>query len=210
MNYPALHQQRRRRHRVTTTLVGAVLGALMAWMTGHEMANALKRSQLQHTQLQAQWLELSQQSRQQQQREGAAEKNRQQVQFLNSISRQHQAWAALHEGLQKQTQGASWRLSRLQLESGQLTLSGWSSDLDSLSAVRKDLTAYLQVHVAVPVVANDPSGDLLRQTSISTRGTLASKGPLDASGIEFVWQSHWLGLKPPGTSVRQPAHGTRP
>lgn len=182
----------------------------MAWMTGHGMADALKRSQLQHTQLQAQWLALSQQSRQQQQKEDAAEKNRQQVQFLNSISRQHQAWAALHEGLQKQTQGTSWRLLRLQLESGQLTLSGWSSDLDSLSAVRKDLTAYLQAHVVVPVVANDPSVDLLRQTSISTRGTLASKGPLDAGGIEFVWQSPWPGLQPPGISVRQPAHGTRP
>lgn len=210
LSYPALDQKRRRRHRVTTTLAGLLLGALMAWITGHVMSDALQRSQLAHVQLQAQWSELSQQSRQQQQREVAAEKNRQQEQHLHWISRQHQAWSALDEGLQRQSQDASWRLSRLQLESGQLTLSGWSRDVDSLSAVRKDLSGHLFAHIPFPIAANDPPVELLRQTSISTRVALDPKGPLEAGGLEFVWESPWPGPKSLGTSARQPAHGSRP
>jgi hypothetical protein len=210
LNYPALRQQRRKKHRVITSLAGLALGTGMTWATVQGLEGALKRWRLQHSQLQAQWIQLSQQIKQEQQKAVAFEKKQQQVQHLSGITQQHQAWAALNEALRSEAADVTWRLSRLQMESGQLELSGWSRDFDSLSATRQKLTTHLQNHVSEPEAASPLPGDLVRQTSIATRGAHTHVRAEEVMGIEVVWVSPWPVFKPWNAIARPSDTRARP
>ena len=210
LNYPALRQRRRRRHQVITSLAGWVIGSLMAWATVHGLEGSLKRWRMQHAQFQAQWIERSQQLRQEQQRVMALERNRQEAQYLSLITRQHQAWTALNEVLRSEAAGTSWRLSRLQLESGKLELNGWSRDFDSLGDTRQKLMGNLQGHLPQPDVAGYPPLELVRQTSVTTRGGHDNERVEEAIGVEFVWVSSWPALKSLNAAARSSGIGARP
>lgn len=210
LNYPALRQKRRRKHRISSSIAGLLLGLGLAWATVQAMQSALQRWRMQHVQLQAQWNERSQQLQHAQQQAVAIDQQRQQVQQLGGITRQHQAWAALDEALRRQAADVSWRLSRLHMESGKLELSGWSRDFDRLNATRQTFTAHLQDPLSEPGATRPLPGDLVRQTSVATRGAHAQDSAEQVMGIEFVWLSPWPVFKPLNASARPVDTAARP
>lgn len=210
LNYPALRQQRRRRHRITTSFAGLLLGLGLAWATAEAMQSALQRWRMQHVQLQAQWNERSQQLQHAKQQAVAIDQQRQQVQQLGWITRQHQAWAALNEALRSQAADVSWRLSRLHMESGKLELSGWSRDFDRLNATRQTLTAHLQGPLSEPGATRPLPGDLVLQTSVANRGAHAQDSAGQLMGVEFVWLSPWPVFKPLNATARPADTAARP
>jgi hypothetical protein len=234
LNYPALHQQRRRRHRITTSLAGLVVGALMAGASLFWMERSLQGLRLQQAHLQAQWGEASQQLKLEQQQVAARESSRQQTQHLRQVLEQHQAWTALHQALHSEAQEDSWRLVRLQLASGKLELSGWSRDFEALNASRHRLTDLLQKawpetlflanaanvatheaqHVAPSSVKgpapSSVSAERVRQTSVSVRVGPHFERSQDAAGLEFVWVSPWPTFKPMAASAQSMAQGAAP
>lgn len=210
LNYPTLHQQRRRRQRVITTLAGLVVGALMAAATLNWLEGSLQLLRMQHAQLQAQWLQVSQQLKREQQQVAARDAHRQQALFLQQITQQHQAWDALYEVLLSQVDHASWRLSRLQLESGKLELVGWSRDFEHLNATRGKLMTHLQSQLPEPLPSSVAAQDLVRQTSVVSRVDPGHGGALDAVGVEFVWASRWPLLQSSSPPAQKTASGDRP
>jgi hypothetical protein len=233
LNYPALHQQRRRRHRIATSLVGLAAGALMAGLSGVAMERSLQGLRLQKADLQAQWGQASQQLRLEKQQVAARENSRLQTQHLRQVSAQQQAWTALHQALLSEAQEGSWRLERLQLEPGKLELSGWSPDFDALNASRHRLTSQLQAAWPEPVVpatangapqedqqltpsavkglaSNTPLTERVRQTSVSVRGGSSPDSSKEAAGLDFVWVSPWPTFKPMAAAAKPTAQGTSP
>jgi hypothetical protein len=210
LNYPTLHQQRRRRHRAITTLAGLVVGALLAAATLKGLEGSLQHLRLQQAQLQAQWLKVSQERKREQQQVAAREAHRQQALFLQQITQQHQAWAALYEVMLSQVDHAAWRLSRLQLESGKLELVGWSRDFEHLNATRGKLMTHLQSHLPEPLPSSLAPQDLVRQTSVVSRVDPGHGGALDAKGVEFVWVSRWPVLQPSSPPAQKTGSGDRP
>lgn len=210
LNYPALHQQRRRRHRTITTLAGLAVGTLMAAVTLDGLDKSLQRVRLQHTQLQAQWQAVSQQRQREQLQVAARDAHRLQAQHLQQITQQHQAWAALYGVLRSQAQDASWRLSRLQLESGRLELGGWGRDYEHVNATRQQLSSHLQAHLPAPVSSSQAAVDLVRQTSVVARVAAGQASPADGMGLEFAWVSAWPVFLPPGSTAPKPGAGARP
>lgn len=212
LNYPTLHQQRRRRQRTITTLAGLAAGASMAAATFQGLNTSLQDLRAQQGHLQAQWLQASQAMKREQQEVAARDAHRQQAQHLQHIMQQHQAWAALYEALLSQAQDGSWRLSRLQLASGTLELGGWSRDFEHLNAAREKLMTHLQGHLPAPspVPATQAPVDLVRQTSLVTRVEPSLGGAVDAMGVEFAWVSPWPTLPPSGLPAQRPGAGGRP
>lgn len=238
LNYPALHQQRRKRHRILTSLAGLAVGALMAGASLYGMERSLQGLRLQQSHLQAQWGEASQQSKLEKQQSAALDSSRQQAQHLRQVLEQHQAWMALNQALLSEAQGDSWRLVRLQLEPGKLEFSGWSRDFDALNASRHRLTSQLQAawpesvapataanvapHVssgdarpmapsAVKAPAlNTPLTERVRQTSVSVRGGPDPDSWKDAAGLDFVWVSPWPTFKPMAAPAKSMAQGATP
>ena len=234
LNYPAFHQKRRRRHRITTSLAGLVVGALMAGASLFWMERSLQGLRLQQAHLQAQWDEASQHLKLEQQQAAARESSRQQTQHLRQVVQQHQAWAALNQALLSEAQEDSWRLARLQLAPGKLELSGWSRDFDALNASRHRLMAHLQAawpeSVAPTNTANvSPSGsthvapnsvtgtspspssnEWVRQTSVSVRGGPDLNSLKDTAGLEFVWVSPWPTFKTMAAPAKSMAQGATP
>jgi hypothetical protein len=234
LNYPALHQKRRRRHRITTSLAGLAVGALMAGASLFWMDKSLQGLALQKAHLQAQWRETSQALQLEQQQAAAGERSRQQTQHLHQVLQQHQAWAALNQALHSKAQEDSWRLVRLQLASGQLELSGWGRDFDTLNASRQRLTEQLQAawpeSLAPSNVANvaplearpmapssvkgtAPSTALserVRQTSVSVRGGSDLDSLKGTAGLEFVWVSPWPTFKPVAAPAKSMSQGAAP
>jgi hypothetical protein len=238
LNYPALHQQRRRRHRIVTSLVGLVVGVLMAGASLVWVERSSQDLRLQQAHLQALWGEASQQLKLEKQQAAALDSSRQQAQHLRQVTEQHQAWAALNQALLSEAQGDSWRLVRLQMEPGKLEFSGWSRDFDALNASRHRLTSQLQApwpesvapataasvsphvspHEARPVAPSSVKGptpktpliERVRQTSVSVRGGSDPDGLKDASGLDFVWVSPWPTFKPMAAAAKGIAQGTTP
>ena len=210
LNYPALRQKRRRKHRISSSLAGLLLGLGLAWATVQAMQSALQRWRMQHVQLQAQWNERSQQLQHAKQQAVAIDQQRQQVQQLGWITRQHQAWAALNAALRSQAADVSWRLSRLHMESGKLELSGWSRDFDRLNATRQTLTAHLQGPLSEPGATRPLPGDLVLQTSVANRGVHAQDPAGQLMGVEFVWLSPWPVFKPLNATARPADTAARP
>jgi Tfp pilus assembly protein PilN len=234
LNYPALQQKRRRRHRITTSLTGLVVGALMAGASWFWTERSLQGLRLQQTHLQAQWGEASQQLKLAQQRAAARESSRHQAQHLRQVAQQNQAWTALNQALLSEAQEASWRLMRLQLAPEKLELSGWSRDFDALNASRHRLTD--QLHAAwpeslVPATAangtaqgdqhgtpsfvKDPapstsSTERVRQTSVSVRAGADLDSSQNPAGLEFVWVSPWPTFKPMVAPAQSMAQGATP
>ena len=238
LNYPALHQQRRRRHRIATSLAGLAVGALMAGASLFWMERSSQALRLQQTLLQAQWGEASQQLKLEKQQAAALDSSRQQAQHLRQVLDQHQAWAALNQALLSEAQGDSWRLVRLQLEPGKLEFSGWSRDFDALNASRHRLMAHLQAawpESVPPVTAanvaphvssgdarpmapsavkgsapNTPLTERVRQTSVSVRGGPDPDSLKEAAGLDFVWVSPWPTFKPVAAPAKGMAQGATP
>ena len=218
LNYPALHQQRRRRHRVITTLAGLAMGTLLAGISLLALEESAHDLRLQQTQLQAQWLASSQQQKLAQQRVTEQDRQRQQLQQLRQISQQHQAWTALNQVLLGEVQDAKWRLTRLQLEAGKLELSGWSRDFDALKSSRHRLMAQLKAHrpeLEPPAVASNStpspsSTDWVRQTSVNIRTGQKFEGHSEPLGLDFVWVSPWPAFKPTATDLKSVAKGAVP
>jgi hypothetical protein len=234
LNYPALHRQRRRRHRIATSLVGLAVGALMAGASLFGLERSLQGLRLQLAHLQAQWGEASQQLKLEQQEAAARESSRQQTQHLRQVLEQHQAWMALHQALQSEAQDDSWRLARLQLAPGKLEIGGWSRDFEALNASRQRLTQQLQTawpespdpataarvatHEALQLAPSavkgpDPStssSERVRQTSVSVRAGSALDSLKDAAGLEFVWVSPWPTFKPMAAPAKSMAQGAAP
>lgn len=204
--YPTLHQQRRRRQRMTITLAGLALGALMATGTLHVLDTWLQLLRLQHAQLQAQWLDVSQQLKLDQQQIAARDSRLQQAQHLQQIKRQQDAWTDLSGALLGQAQGDAWRLSRLQLEAGQLEWVGWSRDFERLNATRKLFATHLQDHWP----AGQAPGELIRQTSVVTRFDHLQGGPMNPIGVEFAWVSPWPALTSSGGAAPKSGAGGKP
>lgn len=210
LNYPTLHRQRRRRHRMRMALAGLAVGTLLAAATQLGLDQALQQLRGQHAQLQAQWQAVSQQRQREQQQLAAREAHRLQAQHLQHIAQQHQAWAALCEALLGQAPDAAWRLTRLQLESGRLELGGWGRDFEHLNATRQRLSAHLQAH-GPPALSSSAAGvDLLRQTSVVARVAAGQASPADGMGLEFAWVSAWPVLSPPGSTAPKPGAGAKP
>jgi hypothetical protein len=238
LNYPALHQQRRRRHRISTSLAGLAVGALMAGASLFWMERSSQALRLQQTHLQAHWGEASQQLKLEKQQVAARENSRLQTQHLRQVSAQHQAWTALNQALLSEAQEDSWRLVRLQLEPGKLELSGWSRDFDALNAARHRLTSQLQAawpesvapataasvsphlspHEVRPVAPSSVKGpapkkpltERVRQTSVSVRGGSDTDSLKDAGGLDFVWVSPWPNFTPMAPAAKSMAQGTTP
>lgn len=238
LNYPALHQQRRRRHRIATSLAGLAVGALMAGASLFWMERSSQALRLQQTLLQAQWGEANQQLKLEKQQAAALDSSRQQTQHLRHVLEQHQAWTTLHQALLSEAQEGSWRLARLQLEPGKLELSGWSRDFEALNASRHRLTSQLQAawpesvapataasvspHLspdeAWPVAPssvkgpalNKPLTERVRQTSVSVRGGSDPDSLKDAAGLDFVWVSPWPTFKPMAAAAKGMAQGVPP
>lgn len=210
LSYPTLHQQRRRRHRMLTSLAGLAVGAGLAAATLHALQAELPALRAQQAQLQAQWLEAQQQTKLRQQQKVASDTRRQQALHLQHITLQHQAWAALYDALTRQAPGDAWRLSRLQLESGQLELSGWSRDFDHLNAHRDRLSRHLQAHWPAPVASAPGPSVAFRQNSVVTRLGPSPGGAGSDTGLEFVWVSPWPAWPPAGLPGRQAGAGSRP
>ncbi|WP_353236638.1 hypothetical protein [Limnohabitans sp.] len=234
LNYPALHRQRRRRHRITTSLVGLMAGALMALASLFSLEKSTQGLRLQQAQLQAQWGQANQQLKHEQQQAAASESSRQQTQHLGQVLEQNQTWMALHQALLSEAQEDSWRLVRLQLAPGKLELSGWSRDFDALNASRQRLTEQLQAawpespvltmapnvgphearHAAPSSVKglapSTSSTERFRQTSVSVRAGPALDSLKDAAGLEFVWVSSWPTFKPMAAPAQSKAQGTPP
>lgn len=217
LNYPALHQQRRRRHRVITTLAGLAMGALLAGLSLLALEKSLQDLRLQKQQLQAQWLASTQQLKLAQQRLAEQDRQHQQAHQLRQISQQHQAWTALNQVLLDEAQDASWRLTRLQLEPGKLELSGWSRDLAALTSSRHKLIAQLEANLpesAASTAASTAasaaklgpmSSDWVRQTSVNIRTGPSFEGHSAPSGLDFVWISPWPSFKPMATDLKSVA-----
>jgi hypothetical protein len=230
LNYPALHQERRRRHRIITSLAGLMMGALMAAASLFWMERSIQGLRLQQAQLQAQWGKARLELKLEQQQVAVRESSRQQAQHLRQVSQQHQAWAVLNEALLRETQETSWRLARLQLEPGKLELSGWSRDFEALSAARHKLMAQMQAHWPEPAAAATApnaslnatpssvtgsapipsSTELVRQTSVSARGGPSLDGFTEPVGLDFVWVSPWPILKPLAVPAKNMAKGGAP
>jgi len=238
LNYPALHQQRRRRHRIATSLAGLAVGALMAGASLFWMERSSQVLRLQQTHLQAQWSEASQQLKLDQQHAAASESSRQQTQHLRQVLEQHQAWTALHQALRSEAQEDSWRLARLQLAPGKLELVGWSRDFEALNASRNRLTDQLQAawpesvapataasvsphvspHEARPLASSSVKGpapspssnERVRQTSVSVRGRPDVDSLKDAAGLEFTWVSSWPTFKTVAAPAKSMAQGATP
>jgi hypothetical protein len=234
LNYPALHQQRRRRHRIATSLAGLAVGTLMAGASLFWMERSSQGLRLQQTHLQAQWGEASQQLKLDQQHAAASESSRQQTQHLRQVLEQHQAWTALHQVLLSEAQEDSWRLARLQLAPGKLELAGWSRDFEALNASRHRLTDQLQAawpesappataahvfpHEARPLAPSSVKGpapspsskERVRQTSVSVRAGPELDSLKDAAGLEFTWVSAWPTFKTIAAPAKSMAQGATP
>lgn len=226
LNYPALHRQRRRRHRITTSLAGLAVGALMAGASLFGLERSMQGLRLQLAHLQAQWGQASQQLKLAQQQAAASESSRQQTQHLRQVLEQHQAWMALNQALLSEAQDDSWRLARLQLAPGKLELGGWSRDFEALNASRQRLTEQLQAawpespvpataakvapHEARPVAPSPSSNERVHQTSVSVRAGSALDSLKEAAGLEFVWVSPWPTFKPMAAPAKSMAQGATP
>ena len=230
LNYPALHQKRRRRHRIITSLAGLVVGALMAGASLFWMERSLQGLRSQQAHLEAQWNEASQRLKLEQQQAAGRESSQQQAQHLRQVLQQHQAWTSLNQALHSEAQEDSWRLVRLQLAPGKLELSGWSRDFDALNASRHRLMVHLQAawpeSVAPSTAANlspngspneahhvaptPPSNERVRQTSVSVRGGPDLDRLKDTEGLEFVWVSPWPTFKSMAASAKSMAQGATP
>lgn len=234
LNYPALHQKRRRRHRIITSLLGLAVGVLMVEASLFWTERSLQGLRLQQAHLQVQWREARQQLELEQQQAAARESSRHQAQHLRQVSAQHQAWMALNQAMLSEAQEGSWRLVRLQLEPGKLELNGWSRDFDALNASRQRLTD--QLHAAWPeslVPANPAKGapqedqhvtpssvkypapstsstERVRQTSVSVRGGPHLDRLTEAAGLEFVWVSPWPTFKPIDAPAQRMVQGATP
>jgi hypothetical protein len=218
LNYPALHQQRRRRHRIITTLAGLAMGALMAGISLWALEKSVQGLRVQQTELQAQWLASSQQQKLAQQRVAEQERNRQQTQHLSKIAQQHHVWTGLNQALHSEVQNATWRLTRLKLEPGNMELSGWSRDFDALKSSRHQLMAQLEAHWpksvtpaadSIPMPGSAPT-EWVRQTSVNVPAGQALDGATHPQGLEFVWVSPWPTLKPLTARVQNVAQGDVP
>ena len=215
LNYPALHQQRRRRHRILTTLAGLAMGAWMAGISVWAIEKSVQGLRLQQTELQAQWLASSRQQKLAQQSVAEQDRNRQQTQHLWQIAQQHHVWTGLNEALHSEVQNATWRLTRLQLEPGKLELSGWSRDFDTLKSSRHQLIAQLQAHWPKSVMPAADSHatpgsaptEWVRQTSVNIPPGPALDGATHPQGVEFVWVSPWPKIKPLTAGVQSVAKG---
>jgi len=218
LNYPALHQQRRRRHRIITSLAGLAMGTLMAAISLWAIEKSVQGLRVQQTELQAQWLSVSQQQKLAQQSVAEQDRNRQQTQHLWQIAQQHHVWTGLNEALQSEAQNATWRLTRLQLEPGKMELNGWSRDFDALKSSKHRLMAQLEAHWPKSVTpAVEPNAtpssaptEWVRQTSVNIPPGQVLDGTIHPQGVEFVWVSPWPKLKPLTAGVQSVGKGAVP
>jgi Tfp pilus assembly protein PilN len=199
LSYPALASQRRKRHRLWTSLAGLVVGSVLAGWTAQmvqETANqseqALRRLQAQLTAQQALWGEA-------QKNQLAQQKWQVQSAHLAQIQRQHARWQALHQALQHEMGPGSVQLMRLQLEAKHLELHGNARDVQRMDEVRHALSAHLAQHLPAAMVLS--SLVVLPSASIK----VAAQAKASAPTLEFVWQSvwpEWSDPVPPGSAAK--------
>jgi len=199
LSYPALASQRRKRHRLWTSLAGLVVGSVLAgWAaqrvqeTADQSEQALRRLQAQLTAQQALWGEV-------QKNQLAQQKWQVQSAHLAQIQRQHALWQALHQALQHEMAPGSVQLMRLQLEAKHLELHGNARDVQRMDEVRHALSAHLAQHL--------PSAMVLSSLVVlpSTSMKVAAQAKASAPTLEFVWQSvwpEWSDPVPPGSAAK--------
>ena len=95
---------------------------------------------LQQAQLQAQWLQVSQERKREQQQVAARDAHRQQALFLQQITQQHQAWAALYEVI-THSAGNSWMFENRMAH----VLAGDYTPLSAVDIFVKDLGLVLDM-----------------------------------------------------------------
>jgi Tfp pilus assembly protein PilN len=208
LSYPAMASQRRKRHRLWTSLAGLVVGSVLAgWAaqrvqeTADQSAQALRRLQAQLTAQQALWGEV-------QKNQLAQQKRQLQSTHLAQIQRQDARWQALHQVLQQEMAPGSVQLMRLQLEAKHLELHGNASDVQRMDEVRHALSAHLAQHLPSAMVLS--SLVVLPSTSIK----VATQAKTSAPTLEFVWQGVWPEWSDPvpGSAAKSssPAEGVLP
>jgi Tfp pilus assembly protein PilN len=199
LSYPALASQRRKRHRLWTSLAGLALGSVLAVSAAQMVQNTVDRLEQERHRLQAQltaqqalWGEV-------QKNQLAQQKWQVQSAHLAQIQRQHARWQALHQALQNEMGPGSVQLMRLQLEAKHLELHGNARDVQRMDEVRHALSAHLAQHLPAAMVLS--SLVVLPSASIK----VAAQAKASAPTLEFVWQSvwpEWSDPVPPGSAAK--------
>lgn len=215
LQYPALASQRRKRHRLWTSLTGLAVGSFMAGWAAQWVQEAADQALQERHRLQAQLTQQQVLWRSVQKDQALHQKWHLQSAHLTHIDRQRASWQALHQALQNELGPDSVQLIRLQLEANQLELHGRASSAQRMDEVRQNLSVDLAPHlrsamVLSSLVALPVSGP--QKTAQALQHAQAGQAGLSGQALEFVWQSGW----PDGTapaqlgSAKEPMQPTQP
>lgn len=210
LQYPALAQGRRQRHRIRTSAAGCLLGVVLSWSGAQWLDHQHQRLRAELAEGQVRLDEAKDRTKKWLDRERQQQAWERQWQPLLHVLHEQQTWSAWLEALQQEAPRGSWQLLRLQQESGHMALQGISPDVRRLGLARERLAAQLRLDLPFrpgsdPNQASAPPVPELKLHSVNllSSGSLWS-GQSDWGGeaVEFVLHAPW-----PELSVKNPAGG---
>ena len=168
LNHPGQARQQKVFYRWWSSLVGLVVGILLAWVWQHVLA--IETAQLHQEQSR---LQEALRARQQEAQQADREQTRlrwqaEQAGQLQQIAEHQQAWMHLHESLQEEAQDRGLRLVRLQSEAEKIELHGTMQGINAESEVRQSLSAQWPHPLGLTSMTVGPAGE-----------------------VNFVWHAQW-------------------
>jgi hypothetical protein len=218
LNFPALAQRRRQRHRVRTSLAGCLLGVVLSGALAQWMALERERLQAEQAAWQAQLNEVKQRAQERRAHERQQQTWDRQWHALRQVLHAQQTWAAWLHALQQEAPRGSWQLLRLEQEPGRLELHGMSPDVRSLGLARDRLAAQLRLDLPPGLGAGAGPGAAAAVFELNLHSVnLASAAPRGAGqadrggqAVEFILQASWpvLATSDVEGGKSQPSSGT--
>ena len=168
LHHPGLARQQKVFYRWWSSLVGLVVGILLAWVWQHGLA--IETAQLHQEQSR---LQEALRARQQEAQQADREQTRlrwqaEQAGQLQQIAEHQQAWMHLHESLQEEAQDRGLRLVRLQSAAEKIELHGTMQGINAESEVRQSLSAQWPHPLGLTSMTVGPAGE-----------------------VNFVWHAQW-------------------
>ncbi len=187
LHYPSLARQQKLFHRCWTSMVGLLLGGMVAlgWLQWQD----IQTQSLQQTQtlLQASLTALKQQSKEAALGQTQSRLQTAQLLQLEQIVQHQQAWLSLHDLLHAQARHQGVQLNRMQSDAEKIEFHGTAAHVAAMTDVQQSLSDQL----------DHPLG----LVSITT-GAYA--------GVDFVWQTHLPAVQGASTALLSRPSGPPP
>lgn len=168
LNHPGQARQQKVFYRWWSSLVGLVVGILLAWVWQHGLAIETAQLHQEQSRLQEALRARQQQAQEADRAQTWLRWQAEQAGQLQQIAEHQQAWMHLHESLQEEAQDRGLRLVRLQSEAEKIELHGTMQGINAESEVRQSLSAQWPHPLGLTSMTVGPAGE-----------------------VNFVWHAQW-------------------